>query len=378
MIRRFFALTLLIVAATADAQVTLTRGTNFTVDVAADGRMAFDLLGRIWIIPPGGGVAREIDGGPPAARRPRWSSDSSALVFQARENGQAKLWHYDVEKKRARKLTAGQFFDHQPAWHPDASRIVYSSDRHDTGFDLWEYDLATGLTWRISNHAGDETEPAWSANGEDLVYLHRRDDEWALVLRQKGQPERILETSDVPLSSPSWRPDGSLVTFIRHNDDRLVAEMVILSEPLLIRPLIEAEDLFVAPISWLDRHVMLYAANGMIREREFNSWNPRTVPFRASFLPQTGPKPRAPVARELPVSNEPGGQLVVRAARLFDGIGGGYRDDVDIVMEGGRTGWPYRGGRSACRQARCNCCRYGRPDRDPGHDRQPCPHAKRY
>jgi hypothetical protein len=336
LIRRFFVLALLLVATAADAQVTLTRGTNFTVDIAADGRLAFDLLGTIWIIPPGGGVAQPINGGPVASRRPRWSHDASALVFQARENGQEKLWYYDVENRTARKLTVGQFFDHHPAWHPDSSRIVYSSDRHETGFDLWEYDLATGLTWRISSQPGDETEPVWSANGEDLLYIHRQDDVWSLVLRRRGQPERILESADVPLSSPSWRPDGSLVTFQRHTEDGIVTEMAILSDPLLIRPLIEAEDLFIAPVSWQDRQVMIYTASGMIRKREFNSWTPSKIPFRASYLAQSTPRPKPPRARQLPMANEPGGRLVVRAARLFDGIGGGYRHGMDIVMEGGR------------------------------------------
>lgn len=336
MLKRLLALALLIAAMTANAQVTLTRGTNFTVDIAADGRMAFDLLGRIRIIPPGGGVAQAIRGGPAAARLPRWSADGKALVFQARENGQENLWHYDLETKTARKLTVGQFFDHQPSWHPGGDRIVYSSDRHDTGFDLWEYDLATGLTWRISNRPGDETEPVWSANGEDLLYIHRHEDRWSVVLRRQGQPEQALVSADVRLSSPSWRPDGSLVTYLRHGEDRLVTEMAILSDPLLVRPLIEAEDPFVAPVSWRDRQVMVYAADGLIREREFNSWTPRNVPFRVAIFPETAPRRTPPAARELPMANEPGGRLVLRTARLFDGVTAGYRSNLDVVMEGGR------------------------------------------
>ena len=35
----------------AEAQVTLTQGTNFSVDAAADGRLAIDLLGNVWILP---------------------------------------------------------------------------------------------------------------------------------------------------------------------------------------------------------------------------------------------------------------------------------------------------------------------------------------
>jgi hypothetical protein len=320
----------------ADAQVTLTRGTNFSVDVAADGRLAFDLLGKIWIIPPGGGVAQEIPGGPPAARRPRWSPDSDAIIFQARSGGQEQLWLYRLGESTASKLDAGQFFDHQPAWHPQGDRIIYSSDRRDTGFDLWEYDIATGLTWRISSLSGDETEPAWSADGEDLVFIHHLDDRWNLVLRRRGQPDRILESSTVPLSSPSWRPDDSLLTFQRHGDEQLVIDMVILSDPLLIRTLIESEDMFVAPVAWQDRQTMYYAADGLIRKREFNSWTSRNVPFRATIYRDTAPRRQVVAPRELPTFDVPQGQLVIRVGRVFDGVGGGYRHNVDIVMQGGR------------------------------------------
>ena len=322
--------------ATTQAQVTLTKGTNFSVDVAADGRLAIDLLGKVWIIPAKGGVAEAIASGSPFARRPRWSPDSAAIVYQAREHNQEQLWLYRVDERSTHNISDGRFYDHHPAWHPDGERIVYSSDRRDSGFDLWELDVATGLSWRISDLVGDETEPAWSSDGRDLVYVHQHDGRWSLMLRRHGQPEESLETSTARLSNPSWRPDGSLITVMRHGDDGLSVDMVILSEPLLIRPLIEDEDFFVAPVAWRDRQQMLYAANGLIRTRRFNSWVSSSIPFRATVQAENA-RQRPPVQqRDLPVIDAPGGQLVIRSARLFDGIGGGYREDLDIVIEGSR------------------------------------------
>lgn len=330
------AIVLVLAAAAAPAQVTLTRGTNFSIDVAPDGRIAFDLLGEIRVIPPGGGVAEPIGEAPTAATRPRWSADGGALVFQAREEGQERLWLYRLGDAAASRLSADRFFDQHPAWHPDGDRIVFSSARDDSGFDLWELDIASGLSWRLSRLPGDETEPTWSANGEDLAYVHRHNGEWSIVLRRRGQPDRVLETSTSRLSSPSWRPDGSLLTFLRHTGDALVTEMIILSEPLLVRPLIEDEDFFVSPVAWLDRQEMLYAANGLIRRRAFNSWTSRNVPFRAEIAPATPTRRAAVSARELPTIAAPDGRLIVRSARLFDGVGGGYRENLDIVIEQGR------------------------------------------
>ncbi len=335
--RRTLLLSVLLLAtAAASAQVTLTRGTNFSVDAAADGRIAMDLLGRIWVLPGNGGAARPLSGSTTAARRPQWSPDASSIVYQARLDGREQLWLYRLDDDTARNVSDGQYYDLQPSWHPDGDRIVFASDRRDTGFDLWELDVPTGLTWRISSLAGDETEPAWSADGRDLVYVHRHDDDWSLRLRRNGLPDSVLITSATPLTAPSWRPDGSLITYLQHGEDGVSVEMVILSEPLLVRPLITGEDFFLSPVAWVDRQQMLYAANGLIRTRRFNSWTSSTLPFRAAVQADERPPRQAASPRDLPQADAPTGQLVIRAARLFDGVGGGYREGMDIVILGSR------------------------------------------
>jgi len=326
----------LLCATGAEAQVTLTKGTNFSVDIATDGQLAIDLLGKIWVMPAKGGHAQPITDEALLARRPRWSPDASAIVFQARADDQEQLWLYRRDDDTTTKITVGQYFDLNPSWHPGGERILYSSDRRDSGFDIWEYDVVTSLTWRISDLAGDETEPAWSSDGRDLVYIHRHDGQWSLVLRRHGQPDEVLETSTTRLSNPSWRPDGSLITVMRHGNEGLSIDMVILSEPRLIRPLVSGEDFFVAPVAWLDRRQLLYTANGHIRERLFDSWTSRNIPFRATVQREQTAPPAAIQPRELPTFDAPGGQRVIRAARLFDGVGGGYREGLDIVIDGGR------------------------------------------
>jgi hypothetical protein len=112
--------------------------------------------------------------------------------------------------------------------------------------------------------------------------------------------------------------------------------MAILSDPLLVRPLIEGEDIFIAPIAWQDRQSMFYASNGLIRTRNFNSWTSRNIPFRAAVARETRGSSARIEPRQLPVSNSPEQRWVLRAARLFDGVGGGYRTGLDIVIDGGR------------------------------------------
>lgn len=327
-------LALLGCVAPAAAQLVLTEGTNLSVDVAPDGRIATDLLGGIWIVPMNGGPAEPLAKGLLPAARPRWSPGGDAIVYQARTGSQQQLWRYDFATNASVNISAGNYFDQHPDWHPDGSRVVYSSERRDTGFDIWETDLQTGLSWRLTNLPGDETEPAWSADGEDLLFVYAHDEQWSLLLRRRGRPDQVLVTSATRLSAPSWRPDGSLVTYLRHADG-LQVEMVILSEPLLIRPLISNEDFFDTPLTWHGRQQMLYAANGVIRKREFNSWTSRTVPFRAIVNEALSATPQSVKKRPLPLIDAPAGRLVIRAERLLDGTGGNYRRGLDIVIDDG-------------------------------------------
>jgi hypothetical protein len=318
------------------ADETLTRGNNLAVDASTDGRLAMDLAGGIWIVPLGGGEADLVTTKLSSAHGPRWSPDASSIVYTALADDNNGIWLHDLANNTTRRLSDSSYFDLHPAWHPSGERITYVSDRKGTGYDLWEVDVPTGLHWRLSSQPGDETEPAWSTDGRDLVYIHEEDDQWSLILRRRGDPEEVLVSSTDRLAGPSWRPDGSLVTFWRESEAGTALDMVILSQPRLVRRYAEGEDFVVAPVSWLDRHRMFYSAGGVIRQRLFNSWSSKTVPFRATIVPRPETSVE-PVRRSLARVGEPEGTIIIHAARLFDGLGSNYRDDVDIVIDGGRV-----------------------------------------
>ncbi len=327
---------LFLLAATARADILLTEGTNISVDVAADGRIVTDLLGRLWIVPAVGGEAVALTDGLRAASRPRWSPSGDRIVFEVTDAAGTSLWLYRIESGVEQRLGDAQHASRQPAWHPDGTRVAFSSERHGTDLDIWEIDIATGVSWRLTQTPGAESEPAWSANGRDLVWIHHHDDLWSLMLRRRGAPEEVLAVSETPLASPSWRPDGSLITYLRLDEDGWEARMSILSEPRLDRQLLEEEDLFLSPIAWRGRQQMVYTANGHIRLRGFDEWTSDSLRFTAR-VDETNGFTRARVdQRALPEIERPPGRIVLRPARLFDGLSDSYVPAPDIVIEKGR------------------------------------------
>ena len=337
-------LLLSLAAPAAPAQITLSQGTNLSADVSpADGRLVMDLLGSLWLLPPGGGAAERVSNGLQPAARPRWSPDGDRIVYQTSSALGGCIRMLDLPSSTSTELSEGPHFDQHPAWHPSGQRIAFSSERGDSGFDIWEMHLPTGLAWRVSGHPGDESDPAWSADGRNLAFVRRHDGRWRLVLRRHGQAEQDLVVSEAPLAAPSWRPDGSLLTFLRREGGKYELQMVILADPPLVRPVAANQDFFLSPVSWRDRLNFIYTADGVIKRRGFNEWKAAVVPFRAEV---SRPRPDAAVsaeasaertaAQELPIVSPSGERLVIRAGRLFDGVHSGYRSEMDVLIDGGR------------------------------------------
>lgn len=332
---RVTVLLVVLAAIPVRADVYVSEGTNISVDVAADGRLVTDLLGGIWVLPPDGGEARAIASGQRSAHRPKWSPDGSRIIYEANSAVHSELWLYSLDDQTSTRLGSDAFADRQPDWHPDGTRVVFSSARAETGFDLWETDVRSGLTWSLTSLPGDETEPTWSATGEDLAYIREFNNEWQLVLRERGRAEEILVRSTEPIAAPAWRPDGSLLTYLQRGNDGWAVQMTILSQPRLTRTLISGEDFFLAPVAWRDRLQLVYAADGHIKLRSFNSRRSRTLHFRANVGTTSGYADTSIQARELPTLDPPPGRKILRAARVYDGIGANYLEDVDVVVEGG-------------------------------------------
>ncbi len=336
------AVVLLAVVTHATAQTVVTRGSEMTLDVSAErNEIVFDLLGDLWTVAASGGVAKRLAETDGEAKQPRWSPDATQVAFEQRVGTRVAIALHDTVSGSNRLLTEPGYDERDPAWHPSGERLVFSARRRQGGFDLWEVDIATGLEWRLTSEFGNELDASWSANGRDLAYVSETPDGWTLMLREFARPPRALFRSDTPIAAPSWRPDGTLITYFQEIGGQPVLRMLILSEPPLDRLLSETEGLYADAVSWLDRSRLFYSGNESIRTRDFDDWIGKGLAFRASVAParEEPADPESPpfsvASRTLEPVDAPADTLVVRAEKMFDGQSGRYRANVDVLIEGG-------------------------------------------
>lgn len=319
------------------AEIILTEGTNFRVDVSpADGRLAIDLLQRLWIVPARGGAGVSQPNLPGTIANPRWSPDGKSILFRAVDAGQGQLWLLNLESGDSRRLSTATHYDQEGDWHPSGEKIVFVSGRGSSGLDLWEHDIETGIERQLTDYPGNEFQPAWSADGSMLAYVRQRDESWSIMIRREGIDTPLL-TAQNPLSAPSWRPDGTLLMYQEHAANGISLQMAIMSEPPLFRTYATGEDYFPGPVAWQNRNRFFYAADGAIKQRAFDARSPTRVPFGAPVRSAITQDAARHPTRHLSVTNAATLPIVVRASRVFDGVSDDYLLDHDIYIREGRV-----------------------------------------
>ena len=85
-------------------------------------------VSRIWIVPAGGGAARQLTEGPGSDRRPRWAPDSRSVAFISTRSRGAQVWRVPVTGGDPERITtlAGGVNDF--SWSPDGRYLFLVSD----------------------------------------------------------------------------------------------------------------------------------------------------------------------------------------------------------------------------------------------------------
>jgi TolB protein len=147
------------------------------------------------------------------ASQPAFSPDGHRLAFRA-VGDYPRLGILDLRSSQASELTRYRK-DSAPTWSPDASQIVFASDRESDR--LWRIYVISprevrgkGIEW------GFGQMPAWAADGSEIAY-HACDlsgNNCGLWVMEPGGFDQARLTTDPSDTSPSWKPDTSQVAFI--------------------------------------------------------------------------------------------------------------------------------------------------------------------
>jgi Tol biopolymer transport system component len=298
---------------------------------------------------------------------PTVSPDGRWLAFRALN----ALWLAATNGRgQPRKLVADGYFNSDPDFSPDGKKLLYASDRDGTA-DLWLHDLATGADTKLSSLPGAQTAPRFSPDGRQVAYQDQDGIAWVLDL-DSGQVRQLTPTLFQP-GRVSWSADGRTIVLaavkpfskrFREGTSQLLYVNVASTafeyvEPMPFRSLATRGDdgpafspdgkwlavvveslLYVAPVDrrgrftgkpravtsevtdspvWQDERTLLYLHNGQLRRTDLHGSRPKTVRVDLHWQ-------RASVNQH----------VTIHAGALWDGRAKDLREDVDVVLDGGK------------------------------------------
>ncbi|MAS30278.1 MAG: amidohydrolase, partial [Flavobacteriaceae bacterium] len=122
-------------------------GTWTSLDVSPDGKkIAFDLLGDLYILPIEGGKAERITKGLAFDSNPKFSPDGNEILFLSDRSGGNNVWRIDMKNKDTIQVTKGDKKNVQSAdWSPDGDYIVVSQGTRNLKLHMYHKEGGGGV-----------------------------------------------------------------------------------------------------------------------------------------------------------------------------------------------------------------------------------------
>jgi gamma-glutamyltranspeptidase len=176
---------------------------------ARDGRLAVSVRGDLWIVSQNGQWT-QITSGPAWDREPAWTPDASSIVFSSDRAGEFSLWRVPASGGVPERVTTASLPDGEPTVARDG-RIVFVRGRLGAA-ELWVR-LPNGAESRLTKDRAAEQWPAISPDGSRVAYVSIGDGTRKLHARALDTGRDSIVLSDPRIERPAWSPAGDRLTW---------------------------------------------------------------------------------------------------------------------------------------------------------------------
>jgi hypothetical protein len=166
---------------------------------------------------------------------PSFSRNGSKIVFSAVDfSGKQDIYILDIRRETLLRLTDDYYEDRDPTFSPDGQKVVFSSDRTQFGkewcYNLFVYNLDTGLIHYLTTGHHQDNSPVWSPNGQFIAFTSDRDtslniwmvdlsmvSEWDATVYQKVKLKQISKFINAAFD-PEWVDNDRLLFSVYENN----------------------------------------------------------------------------------------------------------------------------------------------------------------
>ena len=142
---------------------------------------------------------------------PAWSRDGTKIAFTSNRDGRTHVFVMNADGTGTRRVTNTQHSDDHPTWSADGRWIVFAREGA-----LYRVRAAGGVATRVGKGFGASADPAYSPDGKHIAYDYRRPGfsiKEIYVMNADGTGIRKITGLNDVSTYPAWSPDGKTLAF---------------------------------------------------------------------------------------------------------------------------------------------------------------------
>jgi CSLREA domain-containing protein len=149
---------------------------------------------------------------------PRWSPDGTKIAFTSDRSGNNDVFVMNANGSGVVNLSQHPGNDHSPAWSPDGSKIAFTSSR-DGNDEIYAMNSVNGGgQTNLTNFIAHDNDPDWSPDGTKIAFafgnVGQRD---IAVMDADGSDSVNISNINGDDFGPSWAPNGAAIAYTRHS-----------------------------------------------------------------------------------------------------------------------------------------------------------------
>ena len=165
---------------------------------------------------------------------PSWSPDGRQLAVVLSKGGNPKIYSVDMSSGQLKQLTFGDAIDTEPRFAPDGRSLLFTSGRGGSP-QIYRLSLADGKINRVTYDGNYNARASYTPNQKNIVMLHREDKQFNIGVQDVASGHIMPLTSSQLDESPSIAPNGRLVLYATHYQDKGVLAMVSIDGRIRMR-----------------------------------------------------------------------------------------------------------------------------------------------
>jgi len=170
---------------------------------------------EIWVMDYDGQNQHQVTHLGSVSLSPRISPDGSRLAFASLDRSGWSVRMYSLDLGRLVSFPAGTVggANQSPAWTSDGTKIAFSSSRSGDP-EIWVGDASGGNLHKLTAFRGPDVSPTWNprTNAQISWVSGRTGEPQIYIMDQDGANIQRMTDGGYAIS-PSWAPNGAMLTF---------------------------------------------------------------------------------------------------------------------------------------------------------------------